>query len=56
MAPREAVTLIMELLGEFSGVIAWWRDGKAGLRINEHRTTRTEITLPRSLASETCGH
>ena len=56
VVPREAVTLIMELLGEFSGVIAWWRDGKAGLRINEHRTTRTEITLPRSLASETCGH
>jgi hypothetical protein len=56
VAPGQSVTLIMELLGEFSGVIAWWRDGKAGLRINEHRTTRTEITLPRSLASETCGH
>jgi hypothetical protein len=56
LAPCQSVTLVMEPLGEFSGVIAWWRDGKAGLRINEHRTTRTKITLPRSLASETCGH
>ena len=52
VAPGESVTLVMEPLGEFSGIIAWQRDGKAGLHINEHRTTRTEITLPRSLASE----
>ena len=56
VAPGQSVTLVMEPLGEFSGVIAWHRDGKAGLRINQHCTTRWEITLPRSLASETCGH
>jgi hypothetical protein len=56
VAPGQGVTLVMEPLGEFSGVVAWARNGRAGLRINEHRTTRTEITLPRSLASETCGH
>ena len=53
VAPGQSVTLIMEPLGEFSGAVAWQRDGKAGIRINEHRTTSTEITLPRSLASET---
>ena len=53
VAPGQSVTLIMEPLGEFSGTLTWERDGKAGMRINEHRTTRTEITLPRSLASET---
>lgn len=52
VAAGESVTLVMEPLGEFTGTIAWQRDGKAGLHINEHRTTRTEITLPRSLASE----
>jgi len=52
LAAGESVTLVMEPLGEFSGIIAWQRDGKAGLHINEHRTTRTEIALPRSLASE----
>lgn len=52
VAKGDSVTLIMEPLGEFSGVVMWQRDGKAGIRINEHRTTRTEITLPRSLASE----
>jgi hypothetical protein len=53
VAPGQSVTLIMEPLGEFSGMLTWQRDGRAGIRINEHRTTRIEITLPRSLASET---
>jgi hypothetical protein len=53
VAPGQDVTLTMEPLGEFSGSVAWQRDGKAGIHIKEHRTTRTEITLPRSLASET---
>jgi hypothetical protein len=53
LTPGQCVTLIMEPLGEFSGTLTWERDGKAGMRINEHRTTRTEITLPRSLTSET---
>jgi hypothetical protein len=53
LAPGQSVTLIMEPLGEFSGAVTWQRDGRAGIRINEHRTTRTEITLPRSLASKT---
>ena len=52
LASGDRVTLIMEPLGEFSGSISWRRDGQAGLRINEHRTTRTEIKLPRSLAGE----
>lgn len=48
----DSVTLIMEPLGEFLGVVSWQRDGQAGIRINEHRTTRTEITLPRSLSGD----
>jgi hypothetical protein len=52
VAPGQSVTLIMEPLGEFSGTVTWQRDGQAGIRIKEHRTTQTEITLPRSLASE----
>ena len=52
VAAGHTVTLVMDPLGEFSGVVTWRRDDKAGIRINEHRTTRTEITLPRSLASE----
>jgi len=52
LAAGQRVTLIMEPLGEFSGAVTWERDGRAGIRINEHRTTRTAITLPRSLASE----
>jgi hypothetical protein len=52
VAAGQSVTLVMEPLGEFSGFVTWQREGKAGIRINEHRTTRTEITLPRSLASE----
>jgi hypothetical protein len=52
VAPGESVTLVMEPLGEFSGIVAWRRDGRAGLHITEHRTTRTEIALPRSLAGE----
>ncbi len=52
VAAGQNVTLIMEPLGEFSGFVAWQRDGKAGIRIKEHRTTRDEIRLPRPLASE----
>lgn len=48
----DRVTLVMEPLGEFLGVVMWQRDGKAGIRINEHRTTRTEIALPRSLSGD----
>jgi PilZ domain-containing protein len=53
VAPQQSVTLIMEPLGEFSGVVTWERDGQAGIRINEHRTARAEIVLPRWVASET---
>ena len=48
----DSVTLVMEPLGEFLGIVAWQRDGHAGIRINEHRTTRTEIAFPRSLSDE----
>jgi len=53
VVPGQSVTLIMEPLGEFFGAVTWQRDGRAGIRINEHRTTRIEITLPRSPASGT---
>jgi hypothetical protein len=52
VAEGDSVTLVMEPLGEFLGVVMWQRDGKAGIRINEHRSSRTEITLPRSLSGE----
>ena len=53
LAPGQSVTLIMEPLGEFLGAVTWQRDGRAGIRINEHRTASTKITLRRSPASET---
>jgi CRP/FNR family transcriptional regulator, cyclic AMP receptor protein len=37
VAENQAVTLIMERLGELSGVVAWQRDGCIGIRIIEHR-------------------
>ncbi|HKX09863.1 MAG TPA: PilZ domain-containing protein [Stellaceae bacterium] len=52
VAKGDSVTLVMEPLGEFLGIVAWQRDGRAGIHINEHRTTRVEITLPRSLSGE----
>jgi PilZ domain len=52
VADKQVVTLIMEPLGEFTGFVAWCRNGSLGIRINEHRTTRTEITLPRSVAED----
>ena len=57
LTPGRDVTLIMEPLGEFLGTVTWARDGKAGIRINEHRTTRMEIALPRLHVSQTFpGH
>jgi hypothetical protein len=53
LAPGQSVTLIMEPLGEFYGAVTWHRGGRAGIRINEHRTASTKITLRRSPASET---
>lgn len=52
VAEGDQVTLVMEPLGEFLGIVAWQRDGHAGIRVSEHRTTRTEITLPRSVSGE----
>lgn len=37
VAENQAVTLIMESLGELSGVVAWQREGCIGIRIIEHR-------------------
>lgn len=34
---NQAVTLMMERLGELSGVVAWQREGCIGIRIIEHR-------------------
>ena len=52
LASGQSVTLIMEPLGEFLGTVTWRRDGRAGIRINEHRTTRTEIALRHSPTSK----
>jgi len=37
VAENQAVTLVMEPLGELSGVVAWQREGCIGIRIIEHR-------------------
>jgi hypothetical protein len=37
VAENQAVTLVMEPLGELSGVVAWQRKGCIGIRIIEHR-------------------
>ena len=50
VALKQVVTLIMEPLGEFTGVVAWCRNGALGIHIREHRTTRTQISLPRGVA------
>jgi CRP/FNR family transcriptional regulator, cyclic AMP receptor protein len=41
VAENQAVTLIMERLGELSGVVAWQREGCIGIRIIEHRPLGT---------------
>ena len=56
VAKGQSVTLVMEPLGEFLGTVVWQHDGQAGIRIKEQRTTHTEITLPRSLASHSHSH
>ena len=50
VAHKQVVTLIMEPLGEFTGAVAWRRNGSVGIHISEHRTTRSQITLPRCVA------
>src|SRR5262249_32553473 len=37
VAENQAVTLVMEHLGELSGVVAWQREGCIGVRIIDHR-------------------
>jgi hypothetical protein len=53
VADKQVVTLIMEPLGEFTGIVAWRHNRSLGIQIREHRTTRTQITLPRWVAEET---
>ena len=43
VAHRQAVTLLMERFGAFTGFVAWRRGGTLGIHIHEHRTTRGEI-------------
>jgi PilZ domain len=50
LGPHQSVTLILEPLGEFSGSVAWRHDNYVGMQINDHRTTRNEITLTRRSA------
>ncbi len=52
LAHNQVVTLIMEPLGEFTGVVAWRRKGSVGIHITEHRTTRTDIAIPREVAED----
>ncbi len=52
VADKQVVTLIMEPLGQFTGAVAWCRDGSLGIRINEHRKTQRNITLPRWVADD----
>jgi len=51
VARGETVTLILEPLHEFIGVVAWGRDRCIGIEIKEHRmtTTRSRMNLPGSL-------
>jgi hypothetical protein len=44
---HQSVTLILEPLGEFSGVVAWHHNSYVGMQINEHVRTRHEIRLSR---------
>ena len=46
---REAVTLVMEPLGEFSGVVSWRAKDCIGLRFAQHYTPgiRGRMALPR---------
>src|SRR5258707_9471865 len=46
VAENQAVTLIMERLGELSGVVAWQRDGCIGIRIIEHRPSGGSLRTP----------
>jgi CRP/FNR family cyclic AMP-dependent transcriptional regulator len=46
VAENQAVTLIMERLGELSGVVAWQREGCIGIRIIEHRAPGSLRTPP----------
>jgi len=48
VAENQAVTLIMERLGELSGVVAWQRDGCIGIRIIEHRPSGGSLRTPLS--------
>jgi hypothetical protein len=41
LAENQAVTLVMERVGELSGVVAWQREGCIGIRIIEHRPFAT---------------
>jgi len=41
VAENQAVTLVMERLGELSGVVAWQREGCIGIRVIEHRSLAT---------------
>lgn len=46
VAENQAVTLVMERLGELSGVVAWQREGCIGIRIIEHRPFGSVRTPP----------
>ena len=46
VAEKQAVTLIMDGLGELSGVVAWQREGCIGIRIIEHRPIGGDFRTP----------
>lgn len=45
---KEPVTLVMEPLGAFGGVVTWQKNGFIGIRITEYRLTsrRSRMALP----------
>jgi len=45
---NQTVTLTLDSVGKFTGVVAWRRDGCIGIAIKEHRSPSARKTAPRS--------
>jgi len=48
VAENQPVTLVIDLLGEFAGVIGWRRDSYVGVRITEHRDGKQGVAAASS--------
>lgn len=49
---KQAVTLVVEPLGEFVGIIGWRRDSYIGIEIVEHRALRQDVATPAPTPAE----